>query len=66
MRRYSCHVIAAGGRFFKAGEDVTDDVTVAGCAEKYRIREDEQPDESDPRKSTAPSECEPPDRHDLI
>ena len=50
VRRYSIHLIASRGRFFKAGESIPDDVSVPGCAEKYRIR-DEQGDESDSRKS---------------
>jgi hypothetical protein len=53
MRRYSVHIIASKGRFFRAGEDVPDDVSVPQGAEKYRIREG-QPDESDFRKSTPP------------
>ena len=55
MRRYSIHLIASRGRFFKAGEPIPDDVSVPPFAEKrYRIP-DEQPDESDPRKSTTAS-----------
>jgi hypothetical protein len=56
MRGYRIHLIASKGRFFSAGEPIPDDVSTPGCAERYRIREDEQPDESDSRKSTAASE----------
>ena len=56
MRRYRCHVLASRSRFYPAGEPIPDDVSTPGCAEKYRIREDEQSDESDSRKSTTPSE----------
>jgi hypothetical protein len=57
MRRYRIHIIASRGRFFSAGDPIPEDVSVPGCAEKYRIR-DEQSDESDSRKSTTPSERE--------
>jgi hypothetical protein len=68
MRRYRIHVLASKGRFFRAGEPIPDDLAVAGCAEKCRIREDEQPDESEPRGGSAASEREQPrgDRRDLI
>jgi hypothetical protein len=46
MRRYSIHVLATKGRFFSAGEPIPDDVKVPGCAERYRIREEEQRDKS--------------------
>ena len=57
MRRYRCHIIASKGRFFRAGDPIPDDVVVAGFAEKYhRIREDEQPDESDSSSNTLDDE----------
>ena len=52
VRRYRCHIIASKGRFYARGEEIPDDVKVPGCAEKYRIVDEQQPDESDPRKST--------------
>ena len=60
LRRYSIHIIASKGRFFSAGEPIPDDVSVPPFAEKYRIRDEEQLDESDPRKSTAPPEMPVP------
>ena len=44
VRRYRCHIIASKGRFFRAGDPIPDDVKVAGCAEKYRIVDEQQPD----------------------
>ena len=40
-------MIGSKRRFYRAGEPIPDSVSVPGCAEKYRTRE-EQPDESDP------------------
>ena len=45
LRRYSIHIIASKGRYFAAGEAIPDDVVTPGCAERYRIV-DEQPDDS--------------------
>jgi hypothetical protein len=59
MLRYRIHVLASRGRFYRAGEDVPNDVAVPQGAEKYRIR-DEQPDESDFCKSTPPPEMPVP------
>jgi hypothetical protein len=61
MRRYSCHILGSRGRFFRAGEDVPDDVPVAPFAEKYRLPDDEQPDESNPpQEHTTITRARPP------
>ena len=56
VRRYSIHLIASRGRFFKAGEPIPDDVSVPPFAEKqHRIRdEQQQSDEKRSRESTTP------------
>ena len=44
----SSDILASKGRFYRAGEPIPEDVSVPPFAEKYhRIREDEQPDESE-------------------
>jgi hypothetical protein len=45
LRRYSIHIIASKGRFFSAGEQIPDDVTVAGFAERCRLPDEQQPDD---------------------
>ena len=58
LRRYSVAIIGSRGRFFRAGEEIPDDVSVAPLAEKrYRIRdEQQQPDESDSSSNTLDDE----------
>lgn len=41
-RRYSVAITASKGRFFAAGEDVPSDVVTPGCAEEYRIPDEQQ------------------------
>jgi hypothetical protein len=65
LRRYSIHIIASKGRFFSAGEPIPDDVTVAGFAERFRLPDEQQPD--DERAKPAASEREqPPHRRDAL
>ena len=53
----STDILASKGRFYRAGEPIPEDVSVPPFAEKcHRIREDEQPDESDSSSNTVDDE----------
>ena len=56
MRRYRINIIGSKGRYFPAGTPVDDDVSVAQGAEKYRIVDEQQPDESDSSSNTLDDE----------